>query len=311
MLVAAVLSFAPGCGKGDDSSPSGDPRPSAVAQDKAPAAEPVLDHEATYLRAKQTVESAGAQIDEETFAKLSTDLDRVAQEAEDVHLKANASLLMGALLEERGDRRGAISFYRQARALVPEEASTHAMLALALAAEKEFAEAAKIQARVIELVPDDLQAWLLLGEMQIKAGQEKEARDTYARYELRRKGLIDGLTLKKEGAYVVGPEDRAACAGALEPAADNGTAMALLYALSSEPEPAVRAEIARVMGTQRLAGYEKALETAAEKETDGETKEVIMWAMTEISRDPVETAPGPAPVPAPAPAPDDAPDETG
>jgi ribosomal protein L12E/L44/L45/RPP1/RPP2 len=137
--------------------------------------------------------------------------------------------------------------------------------------------------------------------MHLKAGHEKEAREAYAGYELRRKGLIDGLTLRtkgedgKPGPYMVGPEDRAGCAAALEPAVDNGTALALMYALSKDPEAIVRAEIARVMGTQRLAAYEKELKIAVEKETDADVKEVMMWAMTEISRDPVETAAGPAP----------------
>jgi tetratricopeptide (TPR) repeat protein len=311
-LLLGCLAFAPGCGKGDDKGPAGDPRPSEVEHVEK-AAEAPVDHESLYLRAKQTVENAGPSMGEEAFRKVQDDLRKVAEEAEDPHLEANASLLLGSLLEERGDRRGAISYYRQARALVPEEAGAHAMLALALAAEKQFDEAIEIQKKVVELVPDDLQAWLLLGEMQVKGGREKQARETYAAYELRRKGLIDGLTLRakgedgKPGPYMVGPEDRAGCAAALEPAADNGTALALMYALSKEPEPMVRAEIARVMGTQRLVAYAKELKIAADNETDGEVKEVMMWAMGEISRDPVETAAGPAPA---VPAADDA-GETG
>lgn len=324
-----ALSFAPGCGK--DGQPHGQPSPSGDSSPSGGGAGPkegeaeaapeaVVDHESVYRRAKQTVENAGDSLGEETFAQLQRDLRTVAEHAEDAHLRANASLLLGSLLEERGDRRAAISYYRQARALVPEEASTHAMLALALAAEGELEEASQIQKRVVELLPDDLEAWLLWGEMLLKAGEEEKAREAYAGYELRRKGLIDGLTLRtktedgKPGPYMVGPEDRAACAAALEVAADNGTALALAYALSTEPEPGVRAEIARVMGTQRLTAYTKELQLALEKETDGDAREVMQWAIGEISRDGVDTAAGPAPalpppspsdpVPAPVPAPE-------
>ncbi len=268
------------------------------ADTKAAAA---ADPEQLYLSAKQRVEAAGAKLEDEQFTKVSADLRRVAEEANDPHLRANASLLLGALLEERGDRKAAISYYRQARAQVPEEASTHAMLALALAAEQQFDEAAQIQSEVVKLLPDDLEAWLLLGEMNLKAGNEKAGKDAYARYEIRRKGLLDGLTLEKDGEYLVSAEDRAGCAAALEPAADTGTALALLYALQSDPDGIVRAEIARVMGAQRLEGYKKGLEEQLEKETEPDVREAIMWAVKEISRDPVETRPGESPVGQPTP----------
>ena len=43
-------------------------------------------------------------------------------------------LLLGSVAEQRGDRRTAISFYRQATTLLPDEAEVHAVLAVALAA---------------------------------------------------------------------------------------------------------------------------------------------------------------------------------
>lgn len=295
MASVVALLFAPGCGPSDDTGPTGDPKPSQVATKAREPDAAEQDPEKLYLAVKQKVELStgplsGAQVDE-----LTQDLRIVAEKTNDAHLRANASLLAGSLLEESGNRPAAISFFRQARAAVPDEASTHAMLALALAAEKQYAEAAEVQQEVVKLAPDDLQGWLLLGEINVKGGQEKEAKAAYAGYEMRRKGLIDGLTLKEDGAYIVGPGDRAGCAAALEPAADNGTALALLYALGSEPETSVRLEIARVMGTQRLEGYKVGLQAQLEKEADRELKDAITWALAEISRDPVDTRPGPSP----------------
>jgi hypothetical protein len=84
---------------------------------------------------------------------------------------------------------------------------------------------------------DDLEVWLTLAEMQIKHGDTQGERETYAGYEQRRKGLIDGLTLSKEDAYVLDPAGRARCALALLPATDIGTANALIYSLKTDPAP--------------------------------------------------------------------------
>jgi tetratricopeptide (TPR) repeat protein len=298
VLLGVLAAFAPGLGCGGEGAIEGAPSPSAVRT--PPAAEPpAVDPEQAYLRAKGIVEAATGPLPQEAFARVSADLAAAADAARDPHLRANASLLLGSVLEERGERARAISFYRQALAAVPQEASAHAVLALALAADGKLDQAATVQARVVELVPDDLEARLLLGEMSLKAGLEEQAKAAYAAYEMRRKGLIDGLTLGKDGSYAIGPAERAACAAALEPAADNGTALALLYALSSEPDAGVRTQIARVMGTQRLLGYRKGLEGALTRESDEGAREAVKWALDEIARDGVETAPGPSPVPAP------------
>ncbi|MCA9663541.1 MAG: hypothetical protein KC486_34750, partial [Myxococcales bacterium] len=90
-------------------------------------------------------------------------------------------------------------------------------------------------------------------------------------------------------------KDRAVCAGALAPAADNGTAMALLYALKFEPDPKVRAAILETMGIQRLAGYKQAITERLAIEDDPAVQEVGKWALAEIERDPLDTRPGVAP----------------
>ena len=272
--------------------PEGRPNPE-------PAAKSDADYEKDYLLAAKRVE--GGPLDAAALVEVEPTLREVAGKAKDRHLRANAALLLGSLAEERKDRRTAISFYQQARVLVPEEASPYAVLALALAADGRYPEAIDMQRQLVKLTPDDLQAWLILGELNVKAGRNDAAGEAYASYELRRKGLMDGLTLMREGAYVLSEDDRVGCAAALEPALDTGTALALVGALSTDPSPKVRAEIAGVMGSQRLEGYLETLRTQAGKETDTDAKATMVWAIAEIERSPVPIAKAPSPV-APPPA---------
>jgi tetratricopeptide (TPR) repeat protein len=287
-----------GCGKDAGSADGAAP----AAEAGQPAAEPPpvvpaltqAELEALYVASKGRFE-ATVELPEAAFTEIKADLMRVASEAEDVHLRANASLLLGGMHEDRNDQRSAISFYRQAQELIPNEAAPSIVLALALSKNKKWEEAIAEQWRVVELIPDDLVGWLLLGEFQVKGGDLEEAAKVYAAYELRRKGLLDGLTLKQDGAYIKDEAERAACADALAPAVDNGTALALMYAFDSDSSPIVRERVAAIMGEQRLVGYQKLLETKLASEQVAEVKQAIEWALAEIQRDPVETAPGPVP----------------
>lgn len=291
---ALVLVVAGGCAE-----PPTAPPPavkSAPKAEPAPAAESLAER---YLTAKERMaalmpeDKAGPK---RLLEELGPGLREVAEKAAEVPLRANASLLLGTLYERAGDPRSAISFYRQTAALVPAEIEPKRVLALALAADGQFAEAIPEQETVVKDDPDDLEAWLLLGEFNVKAGRADEGAKAYAAYELRRKGLIDGLTLQNKDATFVMPVDqRAACARALIPARDNGTALALLYALERDPDPVVRLALAEAMGTQRLAGYKTLLTAKAAAETHAEAKAAMLWALQEIERDPLDARPGPAP----------------
>jgi len=282
---------------------SGDAGPSRVekamaAQDALPVVEAMtpVDDDALaeeYLRVKSAVQSQAVQSNPARLKAAKDDLKRIANSARDPHLRANASLLLGSVLESSGDREQAVSYYRHAAKIVTDDAGPHMALALALAAQGKHAEAATVQKRVVELDPDNLESWLALGEMLVKTGDDKAATEAYAAYELRRKGLLDGLTLKQEGPFKVAPDDRAACALALAAASDNGTALALLYALGTEPEASVRVAIARTMGIQRLRGYREPLEKHLQQEKDPEVREVVGWALAEIVRDPIDSKPAP------------------
>ncbi|WP_146658205.1 hypothetical protein [Enhygromyxa salina] len=272
-------------GKNDAGAKPDQPAPPALTQ---------AELEALYVASKDRFE-ATIDLPDAAFREIQADLMRVATEAEDVHLRANASLLLGGIHEARNDQRSAISFYRQAIELIPEEAAPHIVLALALSKDQKWPEAIAEQWIVVEMIPDDLVGWLLLGEFLVKGGDLEEAAQVYGAYELRRKGLLDGLTLKHDGEYVKDEAERAACAEALAPAVDNGTALALLYVLDSETSPVVRERVAAIMGEQRLIGYKKLLEAKLATEPVAEVKQAIEWALAEIERDPVETAPGPIP----------------
>ncbi len=223
-------------------------------------------------------------------------LRQLAETAVDIPLRANASLLLGSLYEATGDRRTAISFYQQVSALLPEDAGPKRVLAVALAQDGQLAAAIEAQEFVVRDDPDDLEAWLLLGELAVKTDKTELATEAYAAYELRRKGLIDGISLKRaDGTFPLAAEDRAACARALIPARDSGTAIALRYALEIETDPAVRVAIVEAMGTQRLVAYKPALTAKLAAETVQDVKDVMTWALAEIERDPLDARPNPTP----------------
>ena len=298
LMIAPLCILLPACGPGDD--PHTVPVVAKKAEAKPAAAPQGDDAMATrYLEIKERFAALGPEDKAgpgRIVAEVGPELRSIADTARDLHLRANASLLLGTLYEASGDARSAISFYRQVVALLPDDAAPRRVLAIALATDKQFAAALPEQERVVKDDPDDLEAWLLLGELAVKAGQKERATEAYAAYEMRRKGLIDGISLKKaDGVFILPAEQRSACARALIPARDNGTAIALLYALSIETEPAVRAALVEAMGTQRLGGYKQALEERLKTETAQEVKEAIVWALAEIQRDPLDTRPGPVP----------------
>ncbi|MCY1062380.1 tetratricopeptide repeat protein [Nannocystis sp. SCPEA4] len=288
------------CGEGQPPAPPPKPRAEVKAAPETKAGPTAESRAELYLQAKERL---AALLPEDKdgpkrlVAELGPGLREIADNAADAPLRANASLLLGTLHERAGDRRTAISFYRQTLALLPNEIEPRRVLALALAGDGQYAAAIPEQEAVVKDDPDDLEAWLLLGELNVKADKPDDATKAYAAYEMRRRGLIDGLTLQnKDGTYVMPVDQRAACARALIPARDNGTALALLYALKREPDPVVRQALAEAMGTQRLTGYKAPLTDMAAREAHPEAKAAMLWAVQEIERDPLESRPGPVPV---------------
>jgi tetratricopeptide (TPR) repeat protein len=306
-----VLASAGGC-RGEGSARSqAEPASERPAQ-QAPA-KPAIDDEATYRRIRDRFERDPQATIGAEFEQVRTSLRAITNDSEDAHLRANAALFLGTLHEARKELAPAIDLYRHAAKLVADDAGPHMALALALAAHGQHAEAVTVQEKATALDPDNLENYLVLGEMRIKAGDAQGGAQAYVDYERHRKSLIDGLTLTKDGNYLVSIDERIGCADALASAADLGTAVALLYALEIEPEPRVRQAIVHTMGVQRLEGYKHRLAAHLEKEQDPDVREVVAWTLGEIERDPVvaQPPPGSEAVPAaepetPAAEPDDA-----
>ncbi len=291
ILAAAVLTVgSAGCDGSDEKPAAEAPKhqadPQGVAGQKAPMTEVDFAKRTEVWRDRIAEDAQLAQ--SARFFEAQAELGRVANEAKDAPLRANASLLLGLLYEGRGDRTAAIAQYQHASKLVSDDAGPFMALALALAADKRYPEAAEAQKTATKLDPDNLENWLVLGEVLVKSGDQKAGIAAYVDYETRRKGLIDGLTLTaKGGGYMIGVEERAGCAEALASATDQGTAVALTYAFKTDPEPAVRAAVASVMGVQRLSVYAGALQKRLPQESDTGVQEAIAWALAEIDRDPV------------------------
>lgn len=263
--------------------------PTPPAAEVAPAAAAV-PLETRYARWRERFEQDEALGRGDAFPQLRSDLMEVANTAEDRHLRANAALLLGAVHEGRNEPALAEGFYRLAANVVADDPGPKMALALVLAAQNEFAEAATVQADVAAQDPDNLENWLLLGELRHKAGDAAGAAQAYVDYERRRKGLIDGLTLTREGTPLVSRDERIGCAEALAVATDQGTAIALAYALEKDPEAAVRAAVARIMGVQRLTWYRTPLEQRLARESEADVREAMTWALSEIAREPVEVS---------------------
>ncbi|MCX4244598.1 tetratricopeptide repeat protein [Paraliomyxa miuraensis] len=272
------------------------PPPAEIQESKAEAKGSVpLDDDAAaerYLEIKAMLEADPSVAKGTKFPELRADLEGIANGAGAAAMRANAAILLGSMHDQRGEHRKAAGFYEHAATLVPDDAGPHMAVAVARAATGEFAAAAMAQEKAAALDPDNLENWLALGELRLRAGDQEGSAKAYVAYELRRKGLIDGLTLHDaEGTPVVSVDDRIGCAEALAAAADQGTAYALIYAMRRDPEASVRAAVARVMGLQRLELYVPVLQTQSTEETDADVKEAVAWAVAEIARDPVKIEP--------------------
>jgi tetratricopeptide (TPR) repeat protein len=300
-LVLGVLGglVAPGCGGG---TPDREPVPNPERKEPAEAdaaskggAEAPLDDDAAaerYLAIKAQLEADPELAKGSQFPALRAELEGIANGAQAKPMRANAALLLGAMLETRGEHPKAAGYYQHAATLIPDDAGPQMALAVAHAAAGDHAAAAKAQEQAATLDPDNLENWLALGELRMRAGDKEGATQAYVAYELRRKGLIDGLTLHDDqGTPVVSAEERIACAESLAAAADQGTGFALVYALRRDPDPKVRATVARVMGIQRLDMFLPVLQTQATQETDADAKAAAEEAIGEIARDPVKIEP--------------------
>jgi len=276
-------------------------KPGAVPEQNKKSARPEMADDAARAKRYEAIKKAfeldpKAAVAGKTFAAHRADLQAIADRADDRFLRANASVMLGHMVELRGDAKGAIAYWRHASKVVDDDAGPFMTLALGLAADKQYAEAATAQAKAAELDPNNLENWLALGELRIRAGDKEGATSAYVDYERVRTSLVNGLTgrTKEGGEFFVGPTERVDCVYNLSSAVDGGTALVLLYALETEPEASVRQAIAEVMGMQRLESYVPRLTERVKTEPNAETKETMAWALEAIKKDPIKVVQGEA-----------------
>lgn len=295
-LCAAFLCLAGGCAKSGEA-PNKDPAPQVEAAPK------VQDWEGEYRSVKSKSESWDPK-DAQQLQALNSRLRAIVEHAEDPHLRANACILAASLYDQAKDYKTALSYYRQVIALLPQEPSGYSLSALALAAMHRYPEAARMQEELVRRDPDDLQGWLLLGELHMRAKQPEEASKAYAAYETRRSGLLEGLTRKNAKGYVLSAQERADCVHALAAAPDAGTSLALVYALEHDPDARVRGALIEVMQAQRFVGYLQPLRDWSQKESDASLRPRLKAAIAAIEAEPVKTRPEPGDIQHPSPDPD-------
>lgn len=267
--------------------------PQTVVEPQKKAEAPVKNWEAEYRSLRSEIQE-GVAVKDAQLAALGARLRAVVEHAKDPHLRANACVLAASMYDARKDYKTALSFYRQTIALVPQEPVGYALSALTLAKLKDFGQAVAMQQEVVRRDPDDLQAWLLLGELNVRAKRHEDATKAYAAYETRRTGLLEGLTRKnKQGEFALSAEERRKCVHALSAAPDAGTSLALVYALKSEPDATVRSALVDVMQEQRFMGYLRPLQEWKAQEPDPKIGLQIDGAIKAILADPVKTRPEP------------------
>lgn len=272
---------------------SGDPS-EAQADDAAQAPPAVKDYAKQYQLITEAMFAEPIHPDFDAKA-AQVILEEISIKADTKELRANGSIALGHLLESRSDKKAAIRAYQHAVNLVPDDAGPKMALALSLMADKQYGRAAQVQLEASKLDPDNLDNWLNLGQMFLLSGDEPKALEAYTAYELRRRGILDGLTKMRGDRYILDEAGRIDCAHALIPSSDVGTALALIYALQSDPSMKVRVAVVETMGTQRLAGFVSALEKWKAKEPEKPVQESIEWALDEIRKRPISTKDGPVP----------------
>ncbi len=233
--------------------------PSSQTSQRVPTHE---DFVATLAQVKAQVLRDGAPKDTQAVLELVWSLRGVANGGEGAELRANAALLAASLEDERGAREGALAFVALAHALMPDAAEPFVARAHILSkthASTDLERAAQAAEQAVRRAPDDLSNHLLLGQLQLRAGHPEASAAAYAQYETRRAELINGLTLQKDGVYVLGEDARVANTAALATVPDEGTANAFIFALKTDPVARVRVAVARAMAQHRLVDYLPAL----------------------------------------------------
>ncbi len=203
-------------------------------------------------------------------------------------LEASCYLGLGSALAEAGQKQEAVEAFQKVVRLRPSDATAYQMLAIGLRDAGKLAQAAAALEQASALEPDRLSTYQDLMALRLETKDTPSAQQVYARYEARRKLLIQRL-----GAPLAGKREDAAAA--LGQARDDETAKALITALGDQ-SASVRMAVIRALGQQGLPVAQKPLEALLKRSKHPHERRAIKRSLDAIKNAPpaptVQTVPG-------------------
>lgn len=215
-------------------------------------------------------------------------------------LLANCYLGLGSTLGELERRAEALKAYEKVVELRPDDPEAYRALAIGQEDAAQISNAIQSLEQALALDADQLVAYQDLASLHLQQKKLDAAKKVYLRYEFRRTALIRTLGLAKD------EQRRVYAATALGEARDEATCKALGLALTSSSKK-VRLAVIMALGRQGLAMGAGPLRSLLLKTTDPLERRQIQASLNAILNAPQPTAPASAPAASPASAPASAP----
>ncbi len=202
---------------------------------------------------------------------------------------ANCYLGLGSALSEVKKFKEALAAYGRVVELRPDDPEAYRALAIGQEDAGLLRQARESLEQALALDGDQLSAYQDLATLYLQEKDLEGAKRTYMRYEIRRTALIKALGMAKS------ENRRVIAANALGHARDEETAKALGLALS-DPSKQVRIAVIEALGRQGLAEGTGPLKALLAKAQDKEERQLIKLALELIANTP-QPAPQAAPQP--------------
>jgi tetratricopeptide (TPR) repeat protein len=210
-------------------------------------------------------------------------------------LVASCHLGLGSALGDLGQHEEAVEAYKKVVELRPDDAEAYRALAAGEEDAGKMREARESLEHSLALDPNQPSAYQDLASLCLRAKDVEGAKRVYLRYELTRTRLVLTLAKAKDDG------ERASAARVLGEARDEATAKALGLALTDR-SPKVRLAVIRALGQQALSAGAGPLRELLERTQNPEEKRQIELSLAAIAAA-AQPATPPAVTPAPAPPP--------
>lgn len=201
----------------------------------------------------------------------------------------NCYLGLGSVLGEQGKHRESVKAYERVVELRPNNPDAYRALAIGQEDAGLLKKARQSLEQSLALDADQLSAYQDLAGLCLKQKDIEAAKKVYLRYELRRTALIQTLGLVKD------VDRRASAARALGDARDEATVKALGLGLTDSSR-AVRLAVIRSLGRQGLSAGAGPLKALLARTADAEVRREIQLSLNAIA---AALQPAPQPVPQP------------